>query len=134
MEQLADIGMNPYKDVEFKFLGKLDSIILGVVNKQYDAGTIRLDALESPMFDAIRDKVKIISGSREIPQFPFVAKDSMPKDEVQKVVEILTSMTMENPPDAKILSSLRLRKITSADDSDYSDIRAIFKELDKLDK
>jgi len=118
-QQLADRGISPEKDVQFNFLNKVDSIILSVVNRQYEIGVIKLDVLESPAFDAVRDKVRIISRSGPIPQFPFAVKNSMDPDTVARIREVLTALNVENPQDKDVLQSLQIRHIVMAEDADY---------------
>ncbi len=54
LEQLLVSGIDPKQDVQFQFLGKVDTVIFGVANKKYDAGTLRIDAIESPSFKEVR--------------------------------------------------------------------------------
>jgi phosphonate transport system substrate-binding protein len=130
-EELAGLGISPDKDVQFNFLKKVDSIILSVINKQYEAGVIRLDTLEKPDFAAVRNKVRIISKSPETPQFPFVVKNSMDQNTIQQIREVLTSLTPGNPEDLEVLQSLQIEHIAAATDSDYEDIRHVIEKIKK---
>jgi len=118
-QQLADRGISPEKDVQFNFLNKVDSIIFSVLNRQYEIGVIKLEVLESPAFDAVRDKVRIISRSGPIPQFPFVVKNTMDPATVARIREVLMALNAENPQDKDILQSLQIHHIVTAEDADY---------------
>ncbi len=128
-QQLVNAGLHPDKDVDFFFLGKLDSIIFGVVNRKFDAGTIRLDALDSPVFDNMRDKISIISRSEAIPQFPFVVKDDLDPSLIQKVQQVLVELSPETIEGRRILNSLRIKSIVKAEDGDYDDFRSTINNL-----
>ena len=130
---LSDLHIAPYKDVDFHFLGNLDSIILGVVNKQYDAGVIRLDIIQNPTFDTVRDKLTTIAFSEKIPQFPVSVKDTLPLEIKNKIRKTFTSIKTTDPKDAKILAGLHLNGFVPAVDTDYNDIKTILTELGIMD-
>ncbi|MCB2184284.1 MAG: phosphate/phosphite/phosphonate ABC transporter substrate-binding protein [Desulfobulbaceae bacterium] len=125
-------GLSTEEDMHFHFLKKNDSIIFGVLNKKYDAGVIRLDSLNSPMFEAIRDTVTIINKSPQIPQFPFVVKDGIDPEIISAVLDILTGLNPGNEEDKKVLRSLGLQKIVPAQDSDYDTFGKILKSSSEL--
>ncbi|HIJ78560.1 MAG: phosphate/phosphite/phosphonate ABC transporter substrate-binding protein [Desulfobulbaceae bacterium] len=123
LDQLHEAGVDPMQDVHFQFLGKLDTIILGVLNKKYEAGTVRTDALENPIFKEIRHELKFISQSSPIPQFPFVVKQDLPLEQVSKIQAVLVGLSLDNAEDKEILKSMRLTKISPATDADYDAFR-----------
>jgi len=125
LPQLHALGIDPRRDVEFQFLGKLDSIIFGVVNKKYDAGTVRCDALESPAFKAVRNDLKFVARSEPIPQLPFVVKNSLPTAQVAIIREVLVALDPADAADREILQSLRLQAVRPATDADYEPFRKI---------
>lgn len=130
-QELAEMGISPDKDVEFSFLDKVDSVILSVLNRKYDAGVIRLDTLENPAFSAVRDQVRIISRSQEIPQFPFVVKTSMDQNTVDQIRGVLTAITPGNAEDKGILKSLQIERILAAQDADYEAFRQVLEKSKK---
>lgn len=130
-QELAALGISPDRDVVFTLLDKVDSVILSVVNKQYDAGVIRADTLNRPTFDQVRDKVRIISRSPEIPQFPFVIKDSVDPDTVRLIREVLTAITPDQMEDSTILKSLQIDRIVVAQDSDFETFRQVIKQAEQ---
>ena len=123
LPQLHENGLDPQQDVDFHFLKKLDSVILGVLNKKYDAGTIRRDALASPAFKAVSKDLQFISQSEPIPQFPFVVKKDLPAAQVAIIREVLVALSPAVEADQQILKSLRLPSIRSATDGDYEPFR-----------
>ncbi len=128
LPQLYKNGIHPQKEVEFQFLGKLDSVIFGVLNRKYAAGTIRLDALAHPAFDGVRNDLKFISQSEPIPQFPYVVKKDMPPAQIAIIREVLMSLNSADESDRKILQSLRLQAVRSATDADYDSFEKILKQ------
>lgn len=123
-EEMRAAGLDPSRDAEFSFLGKqTDSIILGVVNKHFDVGIVRLDTLENKAFDQMRGQVRIIAQSPAIPQFPFVVRDSLDADLVKLITEVLVGLDPARPEDAGILKSMRVRSIIAASDADYEEFR-----------
>lgn len=127
--ELATMGISPDRDVKFTLLDKVDSVILGVINRQYDAGVFRLDTLDLPLFAGVRDKVRIISRSPEIPQFPFVVMENMTADTVRSIREVLTALTSDNAEDRLILKSLQIERVVAAEDADYDAFRQVFKQV-----
>ena len=127
--QLEEQGINPDKEVDFQFLGKQDTVIMGVANGKYDAGVVRADALESPGFAAIRDQLRVVSRSIEIPQFPFVVRQGMDEKTVAAIREVLTALSPDVAADAEILHALQVKKIVDADDDDYDRIHELTKNL-----
>ncbi|MDH4317245.1 MAG: phosphate/phosphite/phosphonate ABC transporter substrate-binding protein [Desulfobulbaceae bacterium] len=130
VEQLDALGIDAYQSIDFHFIGKLDSIIFGVVNKEYDAGMIRLDAISAPRFGKIRDKLKVISRSREIPQFPVAVKNTLTPEQTEIILRTLVSMTPADPESAPILKSLQLNSFIPANDKDYEGIMDLLKKID----
>ncbi|MHB1227435.1 MAG: phosphate/phosphite/phosphonate ABC transporter substrate-binding protein [Desulfurivibrionaceae bacterium] len=125
--QLEEKGINPDKDLDIHFLGKLDSVILGVINKQYDAAVLRVDALELSSVAALRGQLRVVGSSPEIPQFPFVVKNSMDERTVAAIREVLTSLSPDNPEDLEILKNLQIKKIVGATKADYDQFYEIIK-------
>lgn len=129
-QELIALGISPDRDVAFTLLDKVDSVIFSVINKQNDAGVIRLDTLNRPAFAPVRDMVRIISRSAEIPQFPFVAKKDLGQDTVQAIRDVLTAITPWNAEEKSILQSLQIERIVAARDADYDAFRQVFKQAE----
>jgi phosphonate transport system substrate-binding protein len=119
--------IDPAKDLNIQFLGKVDTVIYGVLNKKYDVGLLRIDTLETPDFIALRDQFRIIARSPEIPQFPFVVKKGMDQQTVTAIQEVLTSLSPGKPEDLEILKSLQIKKIVGATKSDYDPFYNVIK-------
>ena len=128
VQQLHENGIDPQQDVEFQFLGKLGSIIYGVLNKKYDAGTIRRDAINSPAFKGVSKDLKFISQSEPIPQFPFVVKKDLPAAQVATIRDVLVALNSADEVDRQIMKSLRLQAIQPATDGDYEPFRKILQQ------
>jgi len=128
-EQLTDISLDPDKDVDFHFLGKLETIIFGVINKEYDAGVIRLDSLESPTFAEVKKSLRVVARSVAVPQFPFVVNNNLSDAVVAGIREVLTSLSADQDEDREILESLQIKKIVPAENGDFEEIR---KHIEKV--
>ncbi len=118
------------KDLDIHFLGKLDTIIYGVLNKKYDVGVIRLDTLDMKDFAPIKDQFSIVARSAEIPQFPFVVKSGMDQRTIAAIREVLTSLSPDKPEDLEILKSLQIKKIVGATKADYDPFYEVIKNND----
>lgn len=121
--RLYERGIDPAGEVEFSFLGKLDSVLFAVLNGTYDAGIVRRDALADPQFADLRSDLVFIATSLPIPQFPFVVKKDMPADHVATIRRVLTAFSMADPDDRQILESLRITAISPAVDAHYEEFR-----------
>ncbi len=109
--------------MEVHFRGKFDSVIYAVLNGQDDAGAIRLDALQKPNFDKVRNKIRIIYTSPENPQFPFAVLPTMDPIMRERVGEVLASITMNDPDSAAILQSLHIQGIERISSSELELLR-----------
>ena len=117
--QLDEKRIDSKKDLDIQFVGKLDTIIYGVLNKKYDGGVIRLDTLEMKDFAPIKDQFRIVSRSVAVPQFPFVVKSGMDQRTATAIREVLTSLSPDKPEDLAILKSLQVKQIVAATKDDY---------------
>ncbi|MFH1020308.1 MAG: phosphate/phosphite/phosphonate ABC transporter substrate-binding protein [Pseudomonadota bacterium] len=115
------------KDLDIQFLGKNDTIIYGVLNKKYDLGVLRIDSFETPDLVAFKDQFRVIARSVEIPQFPFVVKNSMNQRTVAIIREVLTTLSPDKPEDLEILKSLQISKIEGATKADYDPFYEVVK-------
>lgn len=131
-QQLHTLGIDPQEEVEFQFLGKLDSIIFGVINRKYDAGTVRRDAMASPAFKAVFDDLKFIAQSEPIPQFPFVVKKDMPPARVEIIRKVLVALNPADEADRQILKSLLLQAVRPANDADYEPFRQVLQQAQEF--
>lgn len=132
LPQLEAKGINPRQDVEFQFLGKVDSVIYGVINKKYDAGLIKIDILDLPAFAGIRDQIMVITRSPEIPQFPFMVKNSMDKATIAAIQEVLAALSPASPNELEILKDMQVEKVVAATDADYDSFYELIKDTDYL--
>ena len=104
-------GVDPEQDMAVTFKGDNDAVIFSVLGGEYVAGAIRLDALQRPLFAKIKDTLRIIYKSPAIPQFPFAVRAEMDPALRQKIVNALTSLSMEQPQTAAILKDFHLTGI-----------------------
>lgn len=129
---LEEHRINAAKDLEIQFLGKVDTAIYGVLNKKYDVGLIRLSTLDTKDFAPIKDQFRVIARSAEIPQFPFVVKNSMDQRTVAAILKVLTALSPGKPEDLAIINSLQIDRIVGANDGDYVQFYKIIKNSEYL--
>lgn len=120
---LRQIGLNPETDLELHFRGKHDAVIYAVLNGEDDAGAIRLDTLQKPIFESVKDKLDIVYVSPENPQFPFAVKKDMDPALRRKIGDILCSITMNNPQTALILERMNIKGIEEVTPDDLELLR-----------
>jgi len=124
---LEEHKINTAKDLDIQFLGKVDTVIYGVLNKKYDVGLLRIDQLEAPDFFTLKEQFRVIARSPEIPQFPLVVKKGMDQRTVDAIREVLTSLSPGKADDLEILKSLQISKIVGASKGDYEQFFKLIK-------
>lgn len=129
---LEEQKINTAKDLDIQFLGKVDTVIYGVLNKKYNVGLIRLNTLEIKDFAPIKNQFRVIARSVEIPQFPFVVKNNMDQRTVAAIREVLTSLSPDIPEDLAILKSLQINRIVGATKGDYDQFYKVIKNSEYL--
>jgi len=132
LPQLEEKGLDPHQEVAFTFLNKVDTIVYGVINKTFDAGLLRLDALDIPAFSGIREQLRVIGRSPEIPQFPFVVKNSMDAATLTAIQEALVALSPDKPEERQILKGMQVDTIIAATDTDYDLFYEQIKDSDYL--
>jgi phosphonate transport system substrate-binding protein len=125
---LEEKKIDTVKDLDIQFLGKVDTIIYGVLNKKYDVGVLRIDNLETPDFVALKGQFRVLARSPEIPQFPFVVKSSMDQRTIAIIREVLTGLSPDKPEDLEILKNLQIKKIVGATKGDYDQFYKVVKD------
>lgn len=129
---LAARGIDPQKDVTFQFLDKVSIIIYGVINRKFDAGVLRVGALDHPSFEGARKQVRVIAVSPEIPEFPFIVKNSLEASTVAAIQEALVSLSPDRPDDLSILNGMQVKKMVAATDADYEQFYEQVKDSEYL--
>ena len=132
LPRLEEKGLDPREDVKFTFTGKADTIIYGVINKTFDAGLLRLDTLDHSVFNGIREQLRVIDRSPEIPQFPFVVKNSMNAATIVAIQEALAALSPDRPEGRQILKGMQVDTIIAATDADYDLFYEQIKDSDYL--
>lgn len=105
------------------FLENQDSIIYAVLNNKVDAGIIRTDALDTYKLTPLKEQLRIILQSREIPHFPFIASAKLDKHLVQKISDSLTSLSINTPEGQKLFQAMGIQRIERVSDKDYDTFR-----------
>ncbi len=124
-------GVDVDEDVDVFFSGSNDSVIYAVLSGQNDAGAIRLDALQKPVFSQVRKKIKIIYTSPENPQFPFAVRQDMDPAMVVKIASALTSISMKKPETVDILNSLNIHGFEQVSSDQLEELRLVREEQAK---
>jgi len=129
---LAASGIDPQQDVTFQFLDKVSIIIYGVINRKFDAGVLKVEILDLPSFAGAREQVRVIARSPEIPQFPFIVKNSLEASTVAAIQEALVSLSPDRPDDLAILNGMQVKKMVAATDADYDQFYEQIKDSEYL--
>jgi len=132
--QLAAEGLNLATDAHMQFSGKIDTNVYGVVSRKYDAGILPLNVLDLPAFQSVRDQLRVVFRTPQIPQLPFVVRDGMDEKSLAVIRQELLSLSPAVPEDRTILDSMQVEKIVTATDADYQGIYDIIKDSDYFKK
>jgi phosphonate transport system substrate-binding protein len=132
LPQLAENGVDPQKDVDFQFFDKVSIIIYGVINRKVDAGVLKLETLDLPSFTDVRDQVRVIARSPEIPQSPFVVNKKLDAVTIAAIQKALASLSSDKPEDLIILNGMQVRRIVAATNADYDQFYEQVKDTEFL--
>lgn len=124
--KLQDAGIG--ETVSFAFLKTMDSIVYSVLNKKYDAGTVKVDILEKPNFANVLDQLRVIDTSLEIPRMPFAIRNGTDSKTEQAIIAALTSISKNDSVGKGILQQLNVESIVAASDADYAEFRGILEK------
>lgn len=109
-KEMQDQGINPDNYFsQFDFLGTHDKVVMSVLNHEYDAGTVRTDALERMSAEGKIDlnRIKVIN-QKEEPNFPFLLSTKLyPEWPLAKTAHISDALAHE--------VALALMQMTEAD-------------------
>jgi ABC-type phosphate/phosphonate transport system substrate-binding protein len=90
---------------------KLNRTILSVITGKYEAGVIRLDALNSMEMMKYKKGLRIISKSEKIPQYPFLIKKDIGKDLIVKITTALTNLSKKGDKSSEsILKNMQIKR------------------------
>ncbi|MBB6479215.1 phosphate/phosphite/phosphonate ABC transporter substrate-binding protein [Spirochaeta isovalerica] len=126
---LIDAGIDINRDCLLEFNLKPEAIPFRVHDGVYDAGVFSEDTLiGSPLFESIRDDMKIIHSSIPIPHFPFTVKTDMDPVLRNSIQRSLNGISHESETFREILDDLNLEKIMAVDDSDYDEFVEFYRK------
>ncbi|RPI36534.1 MAG: phosphate/phosphite/phosphonate ABC transporter substrate-binding protein, partial [Nitrospiraceae bacterium] len=118
------------KDLEgYTFMANHNNVALSVLSGDYEAGAVRDD-----VFDKYQPKgLRAIAYTPQLSEHLFVAKSTMSRQKMEKLRGILLAVG-KKPEEQAILNALKLRvtRLSGARDSDYDNIRQIYKTLKNL--
>lgn len=119
MAQLAKIG------VAFKptYVASHDSVYLTVAKGIYPAGGGVERTLEK-VAPNIRAQLRILWTTQAFTPHAIAAHSRLPASTVEKIANVMFTMD-QNPKGQELLASLNFKGITSAQDKEYQDVRAI---------
>lgn len=119
---LQDGGVNPDRDVDFVFIGKLDSIIYSVLNRTVDAGAVDLSELAGKE-RAIVDKMRVLAVTPVVPDFPIAVRKGLNGEIVERIRLALTEAL-----DPSVLAPFQTRAFEPARDADYDAVAALIRK------
>ena len=88
----------------------------------------------SAAFTEIREQLRVIARSSEIPQYPFVVKKSIDESTITAIQETLSALSPDIPEEREILKNMQVEKIIKATDTDYDDFYELIKDTDYFGK
>ena len=108
---------------EFIFVGTHDSILLSVLNRSADIGTIASYVYDFADPD-IRNKIVVLDKSEPVPLGPFVVRKDLDTELTEKIKNIM--LTLDRTEEGRVaLRTAGLTGFEEAEDSDYDIIRQI---------
>lgn len=119
---LQDAGVNPDRDVDFVFIGKLDSIIYSVLNRTVDAGAVDLSELAGKE-RGIVDKMRVLAVTPEVPDFPIAVRKGLNGEIVERI-----RLALSEARDPSVLAPFRARAFEPARDADYDAVSALIRK------
>lgn len=129
-KEMAEKGLYPGLDYEVTFIRGIEPIPFLVVNGKYDACVFSEDTYyKSGIFDRIRDQLRIISTSIEIPQFPFILHEDVNSYLEERFQEVLSSINPMNPEGRKIMDALNINGFLEKTNDDYAEFRLLYAEI-----
>lgn len=119
----SDIGFAPGPG------GKQEKAILAVYAGKYDLASIREGSLDIVKDKISLDKLRILAHTKAYPGWVYSARKGLSPDIIKKISKAMFKLSMNNPEQAKILSTAGMRGIIPAKDSDYDSIRELASQL-----
>jgi len=119
-------GLDPEKELSYKFGDAQEIILEKVTNGQAEIGFIREDVMEA-MKNARGQmpRVKIIAATPYYPNHNIVSYPGTDPVLVQKVVSALQKLNPQDPDQAFILQRLRISGFAPAQAADYADFTSL---------
>lgn len=126
-------GLDVTTEVENRYVGSQDSSILAVYYRQADAGatwppTWRVFTRGHP---DKAEKLKVIWRTEALPNLPFVVRDDVPPELVERVSNVLEHMH-EDPRGKAILDGMEFDAIVPADSETYAPVRRFVRDFNAL--
>ncbi|MBN1243392.1 MAG: phosphate/phosphite/phosphonate ABC transporter substrate-binding protein [Spirochaetales bacterium] len=126
----AEAGMDIEKDAFVDFPARVEAIPFLVIEGKADAGVFADDTYaRSPVYEATKDRLRVIASSPELPQFPFCARAGLDASLAGAIREALDAIDGDTALERSFLVELKLGRIRSATDSDYDAFRLFYAKL-----
>ncbi len=109
--------------------GKQEKVVLAVYAGKYDIGSIRRGTLDVLAGKIDLDRIRVLAETRAYPGWVYAARRGLDPATAAKIAEALFALSMDNPEDAVILETARIRGIIPAEDADYDPVRALAAKL-----
>jgi len=129
---LKNAGVDPYKDLKFRYSGSHPATA-----KAVEAGAVDAGALDETVFkqvtgnkDVDPSKVRVFYTTPPFVDYVWVARKDVSPALAEKVAQAFLSL--QAPKDQAILDILRGAKFVRANDQEYEALRAVAKQLQML--
>lgn len=127
---LYKAGVTIDKLAGYKFFENQENVALGVLMGEYDAGAVR----EAIYNMYAKEGLKALAKTPPIPEHLFVASNRLPSKTVSALREAMYHL-MDSEEGRTIMSLIHkeMTGLIPANDSDYNNLRAILRALEKAD-
>jgi len=123
-------GMDIYTDATVSFANRIEAIPFMVINGKADVGLFAEDTYaRSSVYEATKDKLRVLARSMDIPQFPFAVRSDLDPVLTGKIQAAFAGIDNSSEFGKNFLLELKLDSLALADDGDYQEFRTYYQEV-----
>ena len=128
---MSEAGVDPDKDITFRYTGSHAATIKAVEAGAVDAGATDETVFKQMTSDGKADptKLRVFYTTQPFVDYVWVARKGLPGPEQASIGKAFTALQAGRPEDDKILAILRGTHFVPADDAEYDQVRSIASRL-----
>jgi len=131
--KMARLNLHAPDDYTITFNGNVETLPFLLINGKYDALIFSEDKyVRSGIYNQIRNKLKIIDHSFDIPRFPFAVSNTLDSSTVIQIQDAITGLNKDFPTGSNVLKSLNIEKFITINDSYYNEFREEYELIKKM--